>query len=282
MPVIRPMGQDDVEAVHDLAVATFEDLNQRRNEPAEPRRDPAKAHIRYRRLIGSDPGGAWVAEDEEGLAGAALGLLREGVWGLSLLVVRPGTQSSGLGTSLLRHAHEYGAGARGRIIMSSADPRAIRAYARLGLDVHPCLDATGEPQAVLEPAGVFVGTRDDIAFTEVVDRHARGAARGCDIGTLLDMGQTLLIVPERGYAVIGDGSLHTLAALDDDGAREVLRAVLARAAGEVRVGWLTAAQQWAVGVCLDAGLELRSSEGVMLFAGDVGGFQPYIPSGAFL
>ena len=80
----------------------------------------------------------------------------------------------------------------------------------------------------------------------------RGAAHGPDIGVQLEMGQTLLIAPERGYAVIGadDGELRMLAAFDDDGARELLRAALALAGDrEASVSWLTAKQQWAIEVC---------------------------------
>jgi hypothetical protein len=59
--------------------------------------------------------------------------------------------------------------------------------------------------------------------------------------------------------------------------------VLARApAGTaVEVGWLTAAQRWAVDVVVAARLELRLGGGILL-RGDVGRFRPYLPSGAYL
>ena len=40
---------------------------------------------RLRHLLATDPGGSWVAEDEQGIAGLAQALRREDVWGLSLL-----------------------------------------------------------------------------------------------------------------------------------------------------------------------------------------------------
>ena len=47
---------------------------------------------------------------------------------------------------------------------------------------------------------------DDIPFIAEVDRFVRGGAHGADIETLSStMGQTLLMLPERGYAVFGDG-----------------------------------------------------------------------------
>ena len=143
MPVIRPMSEADVDAALELTNEAFADLDRRLGEEPAPFPDPATATIRYRDLVRRDPGGSWVAEDEHGLAGCALALLREGVWGLSLLVVRPGLQSGGVGSELLRRAYEYGADARGRIILSSPDPRAIRAYHRLGLALHPAVMATG-------------------------------------------------------------------------------------------------------------------------------------------
>src|ERR671916_285972 len=127
MPVIRPMTENDVDAALELTNVAFQDLDRRFGRPPEPPPDPAMAGIRYRHLVRTDPGGAWVAEDESGMIGCALALLREGVWGLSLLVVRPGLQSAGVGSGLLRRAYDYGAGARGKIILSSPHPRAMRA-----------------------------------------------------------------------------------------------------------------------------------------------------------
>jgi hypothetical protein len=49
----------------------------------------------------------------------------------------------------------------------------------------------------------------------------------------------------------------------------------------VSVDFLTAAQQWALPVLLDAGL-LLSPDGPVFLRGDVGPFTPYVPSGAWL
>jgi GNAT superfamily N-acetyltransferase len=278
------MTEDDAEAVHEANVATFEDLARRQGEPPEPRPDPAMALLRYRHLVRTDPLGVWVAEDERGIGGCALALRREDVWGLSLLIVRPDLQSAGVGRELLQRAHDYAEGARGRIILSSPDPRAMRAYSRLGLATHPCLWAQGKPRGASDPGTTRVGTHADIPLTEAVDRHVRGAAHGADIGVQLDMGQTLLIAPERGYAVVSpDGELRLLAAFEDSGARELLRTVFARAGDrETSAAWLTAKQQWAIEECRDAGLELRANWGAVFVDGDVGPFTPYLPSGAFL
>jgi GNAT superfamily N-acetyltransferase len=278
------MRLEDVPAVHELNVETFEELSRRRNEPIEPRPDPAMAHVRYRHLVETDPEGAWVAEHEGAIAGCALALKREGVWGLSLLVVRPDLQSAGLGRELLHAANGYASDARARIVLSSEDPRAIRAYSRLGLALHPTVWAKGVPHGITAPAGVYEGGPDDIPFTAEVDRAVRGAAHGVDMGAQLEMGQRLLIAPERGYVVISEnGGVRVLAAYDADGARTLLRAAMARADGrEMTVGWITAAQQWAVDVAIEARLEMQTTSGCLFVDGDLGPMTPYLPSGAFL
>jgi hypothetical protein len=161
----------------------------------------------------------------------------------------------------------------------------MRAYARLGLALHPCVSAAGVPQGVAMPPGVRPGGLEDVPMTEAVDRAVRGAAHGDDIGAMLAAGSTLLVAPGRGYSVVKDGALRLLAALDEEAASAVLRAALAEtaAAGQPAfVEWLTAGQQWAIEVCVEARLDLRSNSGAVFLGGDVGPFWPYLPSGAYL
>jgi GNAT superfamily N-acetyltransferase len=280
--MIRPMQLDDVDAVIELAYVTFEALSRSRGEALEPRQDAESVRPRYANLVRSDPGGAWVAEHDGNVVGVAVALLREGVWGLSVLAVHPDHQSGGLGRDLLAHANAYADGARGRVILSSQDPRALRAYARLGLVGHPGFAAVGVPRGVTAPAEVRAGTAADLPFMDEVTRRARGAAHREDIETQLEMGAELLVLPERGYVLLRRGAPRELAALDDASAAELLRAALARASGHVRVEFITARQPWAVPVCLDAGLELHVDSGAVFLGGDVGPYSPYLPSGAFL
>jgi GNAT superfamily N-acetyltransferase len=282
MPEIRPMREQDSRGVFDLAVETFDAYARAHNEPPDPRQDFDEVRPRYDDLVRRDADGAWVAEADGRLVGCAMAIRRDDVWGLSLLIVHPDLQSAGIGRELLQRAHAYADGARGRIILSSGDPRALRAYARLGLTGHPCFVATGTPRGVREPEGIRPATPADQPFLDRVDRHVRNAAHGADLDTLRAMGADILLAPGRGYAVTRHGGLRILAALDAEGAQDLLRAVLARAAGEVRVEFLSAGQAWAVPVCLDAGLELRPYGGAVWLGGDVGPFAPYLPNGAFL
>lgn len=279
------MRESEAEAVHLLAVATFEDLERRLGEPPRPHSDVGQALIRIRHLIRTDPGGALVAEAGGRLAGAALAIVRGGLWGLSLLIVLPEHQSAGIGRELLAKALEHGDGAvHGGVILSSPDPRALRAYSRAGFALHPSIDATGKPRGVTAPAGVRDGSADDLPLTEAVDLAVRGAPHGSDIVASLSAGGRLFVVPERGYAIVHDGTrLSMLAALDEEAAQDLLRAALAAvpADQEASVEFITASQPWAIEPLLDAGLEL-SAAGAVFLRGEVGPFAPYLPSGAYL
>ncbi len=171
------------------------------------------------------------------------------------------------------------------VILSSRDTRALRAYARLGLDLHPAIAARGRPRPVAAPPEVRAGTLADQPLFDAVDRDVRGAAHGPDVEALLTPGGRLLVVPERGYAVVRDGMVRLLAARDEAAAAALLRSVFAaaaRAGHDAAVEWITAAQPWAIDPCLEAGLDLRFDLGAVFVGGDVGRFAPYLPSGPYL
>jgi GNAT superfamily N-acetyltransferase len=277
----RPMAEADLLEVHEVNQAAFVALDPDDDLP----RPSGPALVRLRRILETDPGGAWVAVRGGRIAGGALGILREGVWGLSLLFVDPADQSAGVGRELLRRARAYGDGARGWIILASEDPRALRSYRRLGLDLHPCVRAHGVPRVPAGDDRARPGTPEDLPFTEAVDRAARGAAHGEDILAMVEAGHEWLVVPDRGYVLLRDGDVRLLAAFDEAGAQAVLRVALARLAeqgGPCGVDWITARQQWAIDPCLDAGLALSPRTGAVFLSGDVGPFAPYLPSGAYL
>jgi GNAT superfamily N-acetyltransferase len=282
---VRPMAAEDVDAVHRVSVAAFDDLQRRFGQDPDPEPTIDAARVRLGHLLATDPGGAWVAERDGRVVGCALAIVRDGVWGLSLLVVDPRVQSGGAGRELLARARAHGDGARGFIILSSRDTRALRAYARLGLVLHPAIAARGRPLPVTDPPEVRPGSLADRPLFDAVDRAVRGAAHGDDVEALLTPSGRLLVVPERGYAVVRDGTVRLLAARDEAAAAALLRSVFAnaaRAGHDVAVEWITGHQAWAIDPCLEAGLDLRFDLGAVFVGGDVGPFAPYLPSGPYL
>ena len=81
---------------------------------------------------------------------------------------------------------------------------------------------------------------------------------------MLQGGHELLVVPERGYAMLRGRQIRLVAAFDDDGARTVLRAALARVAGRgesAHLEFLTVRQHWAIDACVEARLDLQADCG---------------------
>jgi GNAT superfamily N-acetyltransferase len=282
---IRPMTPDDVAAadrtawsalqVHiPEAFAIDDDVRARRGRH------------RIAHLQRTDPGGAWVAEAGGEIAGVALALMREGVWGLSLLGVRPDLQSRGVGRRLLDAALTYAEGARGAIILSSTDPRAMRRYALAGFGLRPCVAFAGIADRSAIPGGLRSrggSAADDRELCDAVSRHVRGAAHGPDLEAFEAAGSTLLVHDDGGWAAVRDGSPVLLAARDEAIATDLLWSALA--AGDpgatVHVDFVAAGHDWAIQACLAAGLAI-SPDGPLFVRGDVGPFAPYLPSGAYL
>jgi len=279
----RPIQPDEWPVLRDLAFAAFEDLDRRQGEPVTSPPSEDVIARRFRHVVETDPGGAWLAEEDGRPVGAGLAILREGLWGLSMLVVHPAVQSAGIGRALLERTLRYGDGARGGIIMSSDDWRALRAYARAGFDMHPAARATGVPRRLELPATVRPGSAVDLGLAEAVDRAVRGAAHGSDMEVMLAGDARMFVVEGRGYALGRGSELYLLAATDDEAGRDLLRAVIATAPqGEsVQIQNLTATQGWATNVVLEAGLRL-AVHGALFLRGDVGPFRPYLPSSAYL
>jgi GNAT superfamily N-acetyltransferase len=259
----------------------------------EPGVEDPVTSARGRRRIGhlqqTDPDGAWVAEAADGaLVGMVLALVREGIWGLSLFGVAAEHRSRGIGRALLEAAYTtHGADARGHLILSSESPAAMRRYARLGLDLRPCVAAAGIPDRArlgVQDGDVRDAGADGVAVADAIGRAVRGAGHGVDRPVALqDPGAQLLLVEDRAFALIRPGRVHLLAGLDDDAATRALNAALAAMppGATASVDFLTAGQDWAIRACLDAGLAL-SPDGPFFTGGDVGPLRPYVPSGAYL
>lgn len=289
---LRPAEAGDVEAGQRLAEGAFRDLGERNRWPPEPPPtddDRAAGRRRILHLIETDPGGAFVTTGDDGeVSGLALALVREGVWGLSLLVVDPAAQSRGTGRALLDAALGYAEGTRGQIILSSDDHRAIRRYSLAGFTMLPANSATGPVDQVgLPRSSAREGGPGDAALIADVDRHVRGAARNPDLPRLLEHGRLAIVDGDagRGYGIIHDtkGGVRLLAATTGAAAADVLARLLSWVpdGAKATVGWLTADQAWAWPV-VNAARLAPELWGPVFVRGDVGPMAPYLPSGAYL
>ena len=123
---VRLLGPTDSAAGEQIAYRAFSDLSGRLGmqwpEPDEDERI-RRGQARIRHIVDTDPEGAWGAFHGDDLVGVALAIRRGDLWGLSLLVVDPPHQSSGVGRRLLGSALSYYQDCRGGLILSSADPR---------------------------------------------------------------------------------------------------------------------------------------------------------------
>jgi GNAT superfamily N-acetyltransferase len=277
------MGPEDLEGAYAAARQTLFSTPPGEDEDALR----ARQLRRIGHLLDTDPGGAWVADRAGEVVGVAQALLREGLWGFSLFAVAESEQGRGVGRRLLEASLAYGEGARGHVVLSTERPAAMRRYARAGLTLRPAVAAAGIPDRSRIPdvaARVEDAGDAGIAVADEIGRAVRGAGHARDLPRFLEAGLRLLVYEQRAFAVVHPGGgVPLLAARDDEAARTMLWGAIAAAppGATVSVDFLTAEQQWAIGVVLDAGLAL-SPDGPVFTRGDVGPFAPYIPSGAYL
>jgi len=284
---LRPMTDADVP---DAAAAWEDAFRSMRTTfglpvPHATEEDRLRLERRMCHFLATDPAGSWVADDAGVIAGLSQSFVREGYWVLSMLATVPGAQRRGLGRQLLRHAMDNaGAGSPGSI-QCSRHPAAMALYTSAGFTLHPVVTGRGtvRPGTVHVDPWVRHGDEADADTVAAIDRVVRGAARSVDIVAMLhEPGSRLLLVGDRGYAVVRDDRVVTLGALDDDAATALLAAALSESDRDrgVEVNWLTAGQQWAIHTLVDAGVELHPSGPVMV-RGRPGPPPRYIPSGGY-
>lgn len=282
--VIRPMRPDDAPATQRVGHDALSEAGCRYGWQMAELDDEGRlrAQVRHTHLQRTDPDGAWVAETGAGIVGVALALVRGPLWYLSLLAVTRDVQAQGVGSRLLERALQTARGRPAALIMSSSDPKALRRYAGAGFALQPGYDATGPVERALLPAVAGVRDGDWDADGERVDdlgRRLRGAGYGPELAVLRDSGRRLLMADD-GFAVLRGGDLVQLGAAETGTAQSLLWAALAEATGDVEIAPITAGQQWAVQVALQARLQLRPGT-AMCVRGAVGPLTPYLPSGPY-
>jgi GNAT superfamily N-acetyltransferase len=282
--VIRPMQAGEAPDVYELCLRVlFEDDP---NVTAEVQRRRSLVRIDHPRA--TDPGGAWVAEHDGVVAGVAMAIVRERVWGFSLFAVDEHLQGRGVGRELLECSLAYGEqrGAEGWIILSSEKPAAMRRYGHAGFDLHPTLAAMGVPDLRRAPDGVDAvedAGPAGLPLADAIGRELRGAGYADDLAVYLGTGARLLAFEDRAVACVREGQVQLLLARDELAASLVLWSALTTSppGSTALVLFISAAQQWAIRVALDARLPL-SADGPLCVRGRLGPLAPFLPSGAWL
>jgi GNAT superfamily N-acetyltransferase len=278
---IRPMRDEDVVDADRVCLDVLYTVFPGEEEAVRA----ARQHARIRHLLETDPGGCWIAEHEGRVEGVALALVRDGVWGFSLFGVAEKLQGRGVGRALFARCWAYGAAARGHLVLSSTNPPAMGIYARTGLPIRPCVAFGGIPDLERAPAldGVEDAGEAGIPVADAIGRELRGAGHGRDLPVPMAHGARLFVLEDRAFALARGGDIIMLGARDEHAARRMLWALFVHAGpgATVNVDFLTAGQDWALPVCLDARLQL-SPDGPMFAGGRLGPLAPYIPSGAYL
>jgi predicted N-acetyltransferase YhbS len=290
--LLRPMTEGDVPAVGSVAEEAFAALEARvrRVGRPEPARGPAQREDwaqRVRHVLGTDPRGCWVAEDDHGVLGAAVSLRRDLTWLLATYAVRPGVQGRGVGRQLLEASLAYGAGCLRGMLASSDDPHAVRRYRAAGFTLHPTMELRGiVPRSALPVVErVREGSAGDIELMNSVDRRVRDAAHGVDHEVLARL-RRLLVVDRStgsGYAYLAPGGgTYLLAATNRRTATDLLWEALAASSPDtpVTVPHVTAANEWALDVGLAGRLEVWT-RGYLALRG-MKPPVPYLPSSHFL
>lgn len=269
---IRPMRSDDVPAAERLSAVSYHAVDEatvQRDWPAPELRSPERAAawvLRTRHLLTTDPGGCWVAEHDGVMLGFAVSFTRELMWLLASYAVTPAAQGQGIGRMLLQAALQHGRGCLRGMLSASADPRAARRYRLAGFTLHPQMVGAGVVDRTAIPLveRVREGSAGDIDLMDSVDRRTRGAAHGPDHAMLLAMYR--LVVSDRrsgsGYAYVDEsGSPVLVAATTRRTAADLMWECLASSppGATVGVSHVTAANEWAVDVILEARLSLAQN-----------------------
>lgn len=271
LPRIRPMRPEDVAACETISSQAFHELDLRTlprawpdPRPRPPHRTEAW-HARTRHLLSTDPGGCWVAEVEGEIVGYATSLVRELMWVLASYAVMPALQGRGLGRGLLDAALQHGRGCLRGMLNASEDPQALRRYALAGFRLQPQMLLQGTVDRSVLPVVRHVreGTPGDRDLLDSLDRRTRGAAHGPDHDVLAT--ELRLLVTDRpagsGYAYVdASGAPLLLAASNRRAAASLTWEALSASDPDVpvEIGHVSAANDWAVDLAMQARLGIRA------------------------
>ena len=277
--VIRPMRPEDVPGAERLSRAAyagaerFEAPSGRTGSSGHDLARVSRWTARTGHLLGTDPGGCWVAEVDGEPAGFVVSFRRDLLWLLASHAVRPGLQGQGLGRHLLDAALTHSRGCLRGMFCSSSDPGAYRRYRQAGFTLHPEMVLSGVPDRSVLPVVEHVreGTAGDVDLMNSLDRQRRDAAHGPDHALLQSLHRSVVTdhTTGSGYAYLHDsGGPVLLAASNRRTAARLLWEALAcvPAGATVEVAHVTVANEWAVDVGLEACLSV-STRGYLALRG---------------
>jgi GNAT superfamily N-acetyltransferase len=284
MTDLRPMTLGDMHDVEIVVEAARMQLERQAGRVPVPRTGEHAEGFRdgMRRFVERDPHGAWVAVSDGSVVGMSTAIRRGSFWGLSMLFVDPEHQSRGIGRLLIDAALAYAGVAEVRMILSSADPRALRRYSHAGLDLHPTVEASGmvDRAAIPDELCARLGDASDLDLVASVDAGLRGS-RAEDVEYMLGVGARLHVIEDgaaRGYIAHRPGRLLMLGASDEETASSLLWQFLALQDGRVELWGVTARQNWAVKVAYAARLKVLAA-GALFISGRRESPGPWLPSG---
>jgi GNAT superfamily N-acetyltransferase len=281
------MTLDDVAVAERLSDEAFAPLAEPGMFTNRDAQQQAMWRARADHLLGTDPGGCWVASRGEEVLGFAASYRRDLTWFLATYAVRPRLQGQGLGRALLEAALTHSRGCLRGMVSASRDPKAFRRYRQAGFTMHPQMFLTGRVDRSAIPAVEHVrpGSESDFDLLDSLDRRRRDAAHGPDHAVLL--AQNRLVVVDRpsgsGYAyVAADGKPAVVCASDRRTATALLWEAVASApqAADLTIPHVTAANEWAIDVGLAAGLAVHTA-GYLALRG-MKPPAPYLHHGALL
>jgi GNAT superfamily N-acetyltransferase len=288
---IRAMNDDDIPAATGVQMRSFLDLDRREGLKSPEITDALleRQYSRHQHFVTHDPGGSWVATEDDRVVGVALALKRDTYWGLSLLAVDPDVQSAGTGRKLLDASLTYAADCDRAVILSSTDSRAMRAYARSGFDLYPQVAAKGSPDSAALPIlqrVVREGSIADADRLDQIDREVRGAPRGpCHARMAAE--NLMFVIDDaagRGYVYARrSGDLVALSATDEPTSIDLFwrwLAVCVELGKPAMAEYLHGGQQWAIRTAYAARLTVSPS-GPVFWRG-ITPPATFIPSGAYL
>ena len=264
--LIRAMTAEDVPVAERLSDEAFAPMAEPGMFTNRSSLQQAQWRARTGHLLGTDPGGCWVADRGGEMVGFATSYRRDLTWFLATYAVRPQLQGAGLGRALLDAALTHSRGCLRGMISSSRDPKAFRRYRQAGFTMHPQMFLRGPVDRGALPVVDHVreGNESDFDLLDSLDRQRRDAAHGPDHAVLLE--QNRLVVVDRpsgsGYAYIAPNATPALVCASS---RKVASALLWEAVAscptdaDLTVPHVTAANEWAIDVGLAAGLSVETA-----------------------